>query len=351
MGDRDYEKTADGMILEKSTGKKFYNMDINLIEERLWNNLYLTPKQFQNDIEQILHDAQQEDCDRERVLKAQELHTNVLIHLEDMFDVEFLEECKAMALREIERHRRYVEHKREVLAAANADHADRTNEQGRDLSQPQVESQGLDSTRQTLDLQLVIENTPTDSTTDLQKARLAKGPMDNGEESTDVKNATLERVNDIEMVDAGLTQVAEDRANTNGVLNGVVPAVNGHDAGLNLHSAVENPMSNGTRQHESHGIDAAHDTAHDAAHDTARNTAKVNEPAQEDDHPPFELDVLALEHRHRSWVNMTSHLDIEQLEQMNALVIDAIWEHRFEWNRNKVAEIVDASMLNLRQIA
>ncbi len=64
-----YTRTDDNMILERSTGKKYWNTDITLIEERLWKNMYWTPKQFLRDIEQIVHDAKEEN-DRERYIKV-----------------------------------------------------------------------------------------------------------------------------------------------------------------------------------------------------------------------------------------------------------------------------------------
>lgn len=41
-----YTKTEDEMILDVASGKKYYNMDLDVIEERLWNGFYLEPKQF-----------------------------------------------------------------------------------------------------------------------------------------------------------------------------------------------------------------------------------------------------------------------------------------------------------------
>ena len=108
----------------------YYNMDLNLVEERLWTSLYLTPKQFQTDIEQIVQDVINDGSDRERILKAQEMHTHVLIHLEEVFDSTFSEECKAMALREVERHARHqarqaekdLEKANELAAEATLEH-------------------------------------------------------------------------------------------------------------------------------------------------------------------------------------------------------------------------------------
>ena len=102
-----YVKDKD-MILEVATGRKFYNMDLDIIEERLWNGYYSEPKQYLRDIEMIYVDANTIG-DRERIIKASEMFANAQIGIEDISTPEFIEECKATHKRDLERRRLYMQ--------------------------------------------------------------------------------------------------------------------------------------------------------------------------------------------------------------------------------------------------
>lgn len=89
----------DEMILEIATGKKFFNMDLDIVEERLWNGYYSEPKQFLKDIELIYRDAITY-TDRDRVIKASEMFANAQVGVEEISTSEFIQECKATRRRE-----------------------------------------------------------------------------------------------------------------------------------------------------------------------------------------------------------------------------------------------------------
>lgn len=305
-------------------------MDINLIEERLWSNLYLTPKQFQNDIEQILHDARQEDGDRERVLKAQELHTNVLIHLEDMFDAEFLDECKAMALREIERHQKYLTKKQAEVTADAA----RLDEEKHRLLQSQSDIHTLEILRPTSP---IAEGETSASMASLQQANCADATRTNGTVLVTEELETSHEALDTEMTETRMTLGREapldgDRVVPNSMADIVTDHGNGVDISSNLIDSVPEVPPLPEPDQSSH------------------TDFNEDEPEQEVEHPPFQLNMLQLEEKHKAWVNQTIHFDVERLEQVNALVIDAIWQQRFEWDRNKVVKTVDATFQRLQEL-
>ncbi len=79
-GSRPFElsKDKDGVsgLLEVATGKFFYNLDLAIIEERLSNGFYARPRDFYRDVCSLAKDAKNTG-DKERVLKANELVTNV----------------------------------------------------------------------------------------------------------------------------------------------------------------------------------------------------------------------------------------------------------------------------------
>lgn len=69
-------------------------------------------------------------------------------------------------------------------------------------------------------------------------------------------------------------------------------------------------------------------------------TAILNDEATE---PKLLLDVNQLNELHGMLVTKTSGCSLEQLEQINAALMDSIWKHRAEWNRNIVLhKVMDA---------
>ncbi|BAO38113.1 TAT-binding homolog 7 [Kluyveromyces marxianus DMKU3-1042] len=108
-----YVKDGD-MILEVATGRKFYNMDLDIIEERLWNGFYSEPKQFLKDIELIYLDATT-SADRERVIKASEMFANAQVGIEDISQPEFVAECKATRQRELLRQELFLKEEKERI--------------------------------------------------------------------------------------------------------------------------------------------------------------------------------------------------------------------------------------------
>ncbi|KAG0686797.1 hypothetical protein C6P40_003352 [Pichia californica] len=91
----------DDKILEISSGKLYYNIDLEVIEERLWNGYYSEPREFLNDLELILKDANVTG-DRDRMLKANEMYAHAVVGVEEI-EVQFpllLEQWKDVARRE-----------------------------------------------------------------------------------------------------------------------------------------------------------------------------------------------------------------------------------------------------------
>ena len=108
---RSEDPAHQNMIQELATGKYYYNMDLDLIEERLWNGYYSEPKQFLKDLKMIV-----KDCivsgDRERILKANEMMTNAQFGVDDFSTPEFLQACKEVRERFIETTKLLEEHKK-----------------------------------------------------------------------------------------------------------------------------------------------------------------------------------------------------------------------------------------------
>ncbi|KAG7694286.1 hypothetical protein KL951_004164 [Ogataea haglerorum] len=101
-------------ILEVATGKLYYNIDLDVIEERLWNGFYSEPRQFLNDIEMILKDAKTSG-ERDRVLKANEMYANAQVGIEEMEAAypQLAAEWRAARQREKRREAEYLRKVRE----------------------------------------------------------------------------------------------------------------------------------------------------------------------------------------------------------------------------------------------
>lgn len=319
------------MILEKATGKKYYNMDLDLIDQRLWRSLYLTPKQFQHDIEQIAHDAGQIEGDRERGLKAQELLTSVQIHLEDMFDSQFLDECKRMAMREVTRYRQYLE-SRPVAAKTNdavipdapltvnleaIEHSSEANGLVADTNGTNAEEERAKEDAEVEALVFAVTNETT--------------VLENGEHGTPVPVFGFEQP----MNGHGVMPIAER------LLNGAVqpiadPRNTSSTLNENLHGHIRKSNSMSL---ESILISDEPETQMDIANNH-------NFPLQEEmiEHQPLELDREQLDRLQHAWTSLTNGLNISQIEQVNSAAIDIVWRMRSDWNRDRVAAAVNSGI-------
>ncbi|KAK6511140.1 hypothetical protein TWF481_000062 [Arthrobotrys musiformis] len=83
----DLQLVKDGegtdMILDIHKDKKFYNLDLEVIEERVFNGYYVKPSQFVQDIQYLMLDCQASG-DRSAILLGSEMMTNVEISIFDL---------------------------------------------------------------------------------------------------------------------------------------------------------------------------------------------------------------------------------------------------------------------------
>ncbi|KAK8048454.1 26S proteasome subunit YTA7 [Apiospora phragmitis] len=104
------DKEGRDGIREVATCKFYYNMDIQTIEERLANGYYHKPQKFLEDVITLEKDAKASG-DRERILKASELVTNVEVDVNDVASK--LASIEWDRLYEAERQRRAAKEERQ----------------------------------------------------------------------------------------------------------------------------------------------------------------------------------------------------------------------------------------------
>jgi len=99
-----FRRNADGTIRDVTSNRKFFNMDLDLVNDRLWNGYYLTPAQFIFDIECMVKDSKAWP-DRDRTNRAEEMLVNTQTYISEVFDETLILECDRMAEREFERQK------------------------------------------------------------------------------------------------------------------------------------------------------------------------------------------------------------------------------------------------------
>jgi ATPase family AAA domain-containing protein 2 len=114
-----FRRNEDGTIRDVTSNKRFYNMDLDRINDGLWNGYYLAPDQFVFDIQCMVHDAKTWP-DRDRTNRAEEMLANTQAYVSDVFDETLLLECQRMAEREFERQK-IAQAEREAKAKKKAE--------------------------------------------------------------------------------------------------------------------------------------------------------------------------------------------------------------------------------------
>lgn len=112
----------DGKILEVSTGKLYHNIDLDIIEERLWNGFYNEPREFLRDLEMILRDANTSG-ERDRILKANEMYAHAVVGVEEI-EVQYpalIAQWRELSVREKQRKNEYIKLQAEKKALENAE--------------------------------------------------------------------------------------------------------------------------------------------------------------------------------------------------------------------------------------
>lgn len=119
---RPYEKAKDDHgesgLLEVATGKFIYNMETVTIEKRLSNGYYKRQRDFAADIKKLAKDAKTTG-DQERIIKANELLTNVEVDMDDIGvrNPALVTELENVYVRELKREKEMVEKAKRLAAA------------------------------------------------------------------------------------------------------------------------------------------------------------------------------------------------------------------------------------------
>lgn len=112
------EKDKDGIVglRETATGKFYYNLETTTIEERLANGYYCRAKDFLFDIKTLAKDARNFG-ERDRIIKANELLTNVEVDVAGIESSPAMADCENVYQRQLNRTKEKEEKARVRLEA------------------------------------------------------------------------------------------------------------------------------------------------------------------------------------------------------------------------------------------
>ncbi|CCH41644.1 putative TAT-binding protein [Wickerhamomyces ciferrii] len=324
---RPYSKDGD-MIVENATGRRYFNMDLDIAEERLWNGYYSEPKQFLKDIEMIYKDSVTLG-DRERLIKASEMFANAQVGVEEIATPEFATECKAMRAREAERQR---QHEEELLKIKQIEEAH---------NQLVVNDEGVNG-KDFANEDVIETEDPSTAQTQTQIQTQAQLVPEGDELVNDAVDQSVISVGDVTINDAD-PQPVEATINGNGNSNKEIEESGADDGDITM--SPKHPLNdvvletkedlvNGEVKDESTPVREEKIEEIDEAIAEPEPESE-SEPEPEEPEPPFELDDSRLEKLQKTLIDETDELTVEHLEQVNARLMDIIWEDHHTWNRNE----------------
>ncbi|KAK6199272.1 uncharacterized protein RJT21DRAFT_135810 [Scheffersomyces amazonensis] len=300
----------ENMIQELTTGKYYHNMDLDIIEERLWNGYYSEPKQFLKDIKMIVKDSITSG-DRERILKANEMLTNAQFGIDDFSTPDFVNACHEMRLREIERQNKLLQDHRKL----EQEFRKQSIANIKDLTDiPRVESQ----------------QDPSTNTSNNGNIEIVEQPQPQPQPQP--HQVIVSEIG----VDESVTTVTEtiDEAKENGntvVIEGTNETKPEVEAEVEVEveaqtETVSETIENGNNEEDSE--------------------SEIEEELPIDINKSVELNQSEFDSFYNELIRVTNDFNIEKLEIVMAKAMDIIWTDRNQWNKsptiNKLKTIITA---------
>lgn len=396
---RPYERADDGKgvpgLQEVASGKFYYNLEIVTIEKRLSNGYYKRPKDFLADIKHLAKDATTAG-DHDRTLKAKEMLANVEV---DMLTLEqqqpgLVAECETLYEREQDRERARLEKEREAQRRGEdvptiipnvppPGDSKTTTEEGSGPVRlgPEVPGGPPQLPPVTPSRIQVSPNSNAWSTTGTsgQQSHQTNGstvpskPQHEGSEmyspaedpSQQYANTQgqqwSQRTAHTRVAQGSQVEQYHNSASTTTSGQKTSDKSNRSSGPHSLNTQLSNGVRHGDHPDfsilpEAQGGSQLPDTQEPSSqassqpmapppHRRSSITALLNNPAQAAQPPsptaatPTQriiCDLQSIENFHHKLVDSSSGLSVEQLEQVNAAMMEVIWRKRGEWNRNQV---------------
>ena len=393
------EKGVQG-LRETATGKFYYNLNTTVIEQRLSNGYYKRPKDFLADVKKLAKDARTMD-NTQRTLKANELLTNVDVDIAGVEELQYalVAECDALyereQARERERERKVEEAKQrgeQVPIIKPNVPPQHTSHSTTDGSGPIVLGQEIPGVRSLFPVTpsrlpgpSPISNdwSNTNGTSNQTNGSAVQSKLQDDSEMYDVSPNEFARpsgysqqntqgqrsqksahtqlahgsqLNEYQNSASTTTsgQKTSDRSNrSSGPYSHNTQLSNGvHYGGDHPNFSALEPTSGGSQlpdtqePHFPSSLDPASQSSQNAMGPPPTHRASIHNLLNDTDAPPEEpaptlvIEEKFVERLHNELIKRSSGLSVEQLEQVNASIMEAIYETRGVWNRNVVIKAV-----------
>lgn len=323
-GQSAYVKEGD-MILEVATGRKYFNMDLDIVEERLWNGFYSEPKQFLKDIELIYHDAHTFG-DRERIIKASEMFANAQMGIEELSSPEFIQECKATRRRELLRQDLFLKGQTKSLN-------ERT--QATVNVQKNHDTQIINESEDTHENQVVL-GVASDQQLQAQEQIDPNASINPGCSSSS-EGGTLPIEN---RIPDNQELIGSDRVEDEGHPKNTEDSKIVDEAGTVHENSSENGPDNITEESESVKSHPQIENGHNMSNTVSESSTPeipLPKPQLIVDEDCVRDIILRMEEHTAEWT-------IEKLEELYASVLSIAWEDRFSWDKsstlNKISKML-----------
>ncbi|RPB10252.1 AAA-domain-containing protein [Morchella conica CCBAS932] len=402
-------------VQDTVANKTYYNLDIDVIEERLSNGFYCTTKQFLQDLEHIRYDADISG-DKERKMKANEMLTNAEVFVADVeMDAGFILQCEDMFRRE-QKKRAEIRAKRERKAKALEDAREAAEKVASSANRPSNGSPakskanshespsngGSFNSNGALEDGTIPSSNPENELQSHDHANVPATPHSRMDPRLDMDSSWVPFPSQQSGSNRAATQLTQMSA-ASGASVGLTPFNNGI-GGSGSNMVLNYASSTTSGQRTSDGAQQR-STNHSNSNGTQNSNSFINpnlepvfpNPEQNDSQLPdtqivassssdlnssqslasqstprfsiesqagslsqgsqfgsftappiFELpapkapklilDNERIDNIHHRLSESTSGYSVEQLEQVNAAMMDAIWKSRILWNRNEVAD-------------
>ena len=393
------EKGVQG-LRETATGKFYYNLNTTVIEQRLSNGYYKRPKDFLADVKKLAKDARTMD-NTQRTLKANELLTNVDVDIAGVEELQYalVAECDALyereQARERERERKVEEAKQrgeQVPIIKPNVPPQHTSHSTTDGSGPIVLGQEIPGVRSLFPVTpsrlpgpSPISNdwSNTNGTSNQTNGSAVQSKLQDDSEMYDVSPNEFARpsgysqqntqgqrsqksahtqlahgsqLNEYQNSASTTTsgQKTSDRSNrSSGPYSHNTQLSNGvHYGGDHPNFSALEPTSGGSQlpdtqePHFPSSLEPASQSSQNAMGPPPTHRASIHNLLNDTDAPPEEpaptlvIEEKLCERLHNELIKRSSGLSVEQLEQVNASIMEAIYETRGVWNRNVVIKAV-----------
>ncbi|TIA74891.1 hypothetical protein E3P91_00714 [Wallemia ichthyophaga] len=312
------EKSLDEELMELSTIQPgedhrtrlmIYDIDLEKIHFNVYKDNYVNPAQFVDDVAKIVHNAELDPSDQDRLWKAQQLLTHARVLVDQAFDGPFRIECQRMADRETKRIAEYKEkRKREKEASKNVSEENEAGAaDGEQQEQPEQQTRSEEQ----------------DQYQPQQDGIAAAAPEQNdqAEQSEQSENGT------------SLKRPREGEGDGDGENGGDGPETKKAKGDVEM---TESSQPIDTSQKEEELQEAPKE-----ASQAPKSPTPESEPEPE---PEFLVDESQLTQLLNEAVALVKDFNADELEQTRANISSVIWQHREEWNRQSTIEAVRSAL-------